>query len=230
MMPRVDLYTKVLLHMNGADASTTFTDETGRTWTRYGDSQIDTAEYKFGGASGLFDGTGDYLSAANSADFDFGTGDWTIDFWVRRNGVSAYRGVIGAASESGVGWCLGMSQYLDGKIELTSKASGVWKVDLTMSEASVNTEWAHIAVVRDGNWVNAYLNGVNKATKEITGYTYNSAGIGASIGRLYPDANNYYWVGHIDEMRISKGIARWTANFTPPTREYRCGGLFTFHG
>ena len=77
-----DAYTKSLLHMDGTDASTTFTDESGKTWTRGGDAQIDTASYKFGGASGLFDGTTDRLSVPDSSDFNL-AGGFTCDCWIR---------------------------------------------------------------------------------------------------------------------------------------------------
>ena len=80
-----DSYTKVLLHMNGTDASTTFTDESGKTWTANGNAQIDTASYKFATGSGLFDGGGDYIDTPDNADFNFGSGDFTIDLQMRRN-------------------------------------------------------------------------------------------------------------------------------------------------
>src|SRR3972149_9214360 len=67
----IDSYTKLLLHMDGANGSTTFTDEMGQAVTANGNAQISTAQSKFGGASGLFDGTGDYLSVPASADWDF---------------------------------------------------------------------------------------------------------------------------------------------------------------
>lgn len=227
---RVDQYTKLLLHCNGADGSAVFIDEAGKTVTRNGGAQIDTAQSKFGGASGLFDGTGDYLSLANSADWDFGTGNWTIDFWIRRNGAAAYRGLMGGAAGSAGGWVIGSPNDTTGKIVLTSKASGTWGADLTTSSAPADLTWTHVAFVRNGNTLDVYLDGVNKGTKNVTGYTYNSAGGGLVIGRLYTGTDNYYWNGHIDELRISKGIARWTAAFTPPTREYREHGFFTFNG
>jgi hypothetical protein len=78
-----DAYTKALLHMDGTDASTTFTDESGKTWTRSGDAQIDTDQYKFETASGKFDGSGDYVYTGDSADWDAGSGDYTVDYWAR---------------------------------------------------------------------------------------------------------------------------------------------------
>jgi hypothetical protein len=71
-----------LLHFNGNDAGVVFTDVIGHTFTASGQAQTDTAEKKFGVSSGLFDGT-DYISSANSADWDFGTGDFTIEGWIR---------------------------------------------------------------------------------------------------------------------------------------------------
>ena len=83
-----DAYTVLLLHCNGVDESTTFTDSSGggvgspHTVTAVGNAQIDTAQKKFDTGSALFDGTGDYLSLEDSDDWDFGTGDFTVDCWI----------------------------------------------------------------------------------------------------------------------------------------------------
>jgi hypothetical protein len=78
----IDSYTKLMLHCNGADMSTTFTDDSfsARTVTANDNAQINTAQYKFGLASGIFDGSGDFLSIVNSSDFNFNSNDFTIDF------------------------------------------------------------------------------------------------------------------------------------------------------
>ena len=81
-----DSYSKALLHLNGTDASTTITDESGTSWTANGNAQIDTNNSKFGNSSGLFDGN-DALSSVDSDDWYFGTGDFTIDFWVYFNSL-----------------------------------------------------------------------------------------------------------------------------------------------
>ncbi|MCH7827478.1 MAG: hypothetical protein IIC75_05850 [Bacteroidetes bacterium] len=85
----IDNFTKLMLHMNGTDTSTVFTDDSAsaHSVTANGNAQIDTAQSVFGGASGLFDGTGDYLSIPDNADFDVGGGDWCVDFRVRFNTV-----------------------------------------------------------------------------------------------------------------------------------------------
>ena len=81
-----DSYTKALLHFDGADTSTTITDESGKTWTPAGTAQIDTAQYKWT-SSLLLDGNSDYISTPDHDDFNVGSGDFTIDFWVRFNSV-----------------------------------------------------------------------------------------------------------------------------------------------
>jgi hypothetical protein len=85
----------LLMGFEGADASTTFVDESsvGRTMTAIGNAQIDTAQFKFGAASGLFDGSGDVVTAADSADWDFGSGDFTIEMFVRHS-VNASQGYV----------------------------------------------------------------------------------------------------------------------------------------
>jgi hypothetical protein len=233
---RVDQYTKLLLHCNGADAATVFFDEALHTVTQNGGAQIDTAQYKFNGASGLFDGTGDYLSLADSDDWDFGTGNFTVETWLRRNGNQAdYAGIISAGGPAAgpTGWAISFGNAAGGttnKVIFYSNTTGSWTSNITASAAISDTTWTHVAVVRNGTALTLYYDGVSKGTYDCTGKTFNSSNSGVVIGRLYTGIDNYYFKGHLDEIRISKGIARWTAAFTPPIREYRTSGLFTFHG
>lgn len=216
-----DSYT-TLLHFDGADATTTFIDESGKTWSAAGNAQIDTDYYKFGGASGFFTANTDYISTPNHADFDLGTGDWTIDFQVRRNGAPTpeIAGIFSTAIATNVGYQVNLNTA--GKISLYSKASGGWDIDLIETNAILDTTMTHIALVRYGNTLTIYKNGVADGTKNVTGYNYNSAAGGAVIGRRYTNTVDYTssvqkW---IDEFRFLKGIARWTADFIPPTSAY----------
>src|SRR5687768_6144765 len=102
-----EVYTVALLHMDGADGSTTFTDESGKTWTARGDAQIDTAQSVFGGASGRLDGNGDFVDTPDHADWDFGSGDFTLDLRVRFAAVgTAYFITHGDTYAGGSGWFL----------------------------------------------------------------------------------------------------------------------------
>jgi hypothetical protein len=90
-----DSFTKVLLHFDGTDAATTFTDSntggSAKTWTAIGNAQIDTAAFKFSTASGLFDGTGDGISTPDHADFTLGSGNFTIDCWFNCTSLGGVR-------------------------------------------------------------------------------------------------------------------------------------------
>ena len=213
-----DSYTVALLHMDGADASTTFTDESGKTWTASGNAQIDTAQSKFGGASGLFDGTGDYITTGNSTDFDNGTNDWTVDFWVRRNGAQvAFAGIFSPSVDVVGGW--GVQFDTSNRPILITRAGGASTTRLTGTAVSDLT-WTHIAVVRSGTTGYIFQDGTQTTSASLSGISFDSGGTGAAIGRRNTDENAQYFNGWIDELRYSKGIARWTANFTPPTTEY----------
>ena len=225
-MAGIDSYTKLLLHCDGADASITFIDSaTGKTVTAIGNAQIDTAQYKFGGASALFDGTGDGLTTPNHADFDFGSGDFTIDYWFR----AATLGSTMIFTSKGV-WppsppfvIFSDSAYYYFK----SSDGSSWETMAFILSGNISiNNWYHIAVVRYGNLWNLYLNGVSKSsiTSSLTLMTNTDTfAVGNSSNQAH--ALN----GWIDEFRVSKGIARWTANFTPPTEAYsRPSAFFPF--
>ena len=219
-----DSYTKLLLHMDGSNASTVFTDNStfARTVTAFGGAAITTGQSVFGSASATFNGTSTYLTLPASTDWDFGTGDFTIDFWVRRNGAQNYGGLItntynGQALEHG--WSV-IIYPTNNKVEFASGASGTYVPDITSSTALTDNTWTHVAIVRHGNTLKMYLGGVENGSKDVTGLVYDSSGDVLIIGRYFVARSDYYFSGNIDEARISKGIARWTANFTPPTAAY----------
>lgn len=218
-----DSYTKSLLHFDGSDASTTFTDESGKTWTAAGNAQIDTAQKKFGSASGLFDGTGDNITTPDSADFNVSNGDFTIDMWLRPAAINqdcyvcAQCDSVGA--DSSISWFIGLNT--DESVRGGIVTSSTYKTATsTASQYAANT-WVHIALVRNGNTITLYINGTANGTVDVTGVTANNSAYKAAIGGLgeYTDALMYN--GWVDEFRFSLGIARWTANFTPPTAAYR---------
>lgn len=195
----------LLMHCDGTDGSTTFTDHSGsaKTLTAVGDAQIDTAQSVFGGASALFDGTGDRVTAAASTDFEFVSGDLTIEFRLRLTGADNF----------------GIFYTEDGNTSLHFDASRwVWRANntnvfVTTDTPSLNT-WYHIALVRNGTTTRVYRDAVIVAT----GTSVNCANTNSAIriGGGYQQLN-----GHIDELRITKGVARYTsAGFTVPTAAF----------
>jgi hypothetical protein len=216
-----DSYTKACWHFDEANLSTNCIDATanGHGLVFYGDSHTYTGQYKFATASVVINGGAggalDYGFTANSSDWDFGTGDFTIDFWAYRVGGGAYGGFVSTVkntSPSGLAIGLGVN---------ATEVRVVWgNAQRLLTAAIPSLTWNHIALVRYGNSVTVYTNGASAATYNATGQSINSDGQGLVVGRLVVDYNGYYYLGYIDELRISKGIARWTTNFTPPTAPY----------
>ena len=216
-----------LLPMDGADSSVTFSDIAiggTHTWTANGNAQIDTAQSVFGGASGLFDGTGDNISTGDSADFAFGSDKFTIDMWVRFSTLTAgaYYQFVNRASDASNFMRFDYDVDND-RLRFLDYASAFTVFFYCTFNPSVDT-WYHIAVVRDGTtegtW-HLFIDGVEQAKTLVLG-AYNAT-LTDHTGDLTVGGNDVlanYHTGWIDELRISKGVARWTANFTPPTSAY----------
>ncbi len=223
-----DSYTKALLHFNGSDGSTTFTDGSGKTWTGAVTAQLDTDQKKFGTASLLLDGDSDYISTPDHADFDVGSGDFTIDCWVRFNavpGAGVYAILYSQRTTPSSNYAMTLLYSGDFKWYFCYSTNGTTQINLTGMSThtpSVNT-WYHIACVRNGSNLDIYIDGQKQTTKTISGTIYNSTAT-PLIGASNPGAPDYFLNGWIDEFRFSKGIARWTANFTPPSEEYYIEG------
>lgn len=211
----------LLLHCDGADASTTFTDSSAsaRTVTANGNAQIDTAQSVFGGASALFDGTGDYLTVPDSTDFNFGTNPFTIDFRARNNGGTG--GVIaftfGRDGSAGSIQFRTLNTGTTWNFRTNSAAAG----EQTSSSATVvDGTWYHVAIVKNGSTFTFFLDGVSQATLTDAGdYSAQSDGWVIGSRRNSAGAVDAGWPGWIDEFRVSN-VARWTTNFTPPTAAY----------
>lgn len=233
-MAGIDSYTKLLLHCDGADASTTFTDSelTPKTVTPVAHAQIDTAQSKFGGASGLFDGTDDCLSLADSDDWNFGTGNFTIDFWIRFAGASILNRtdnfcaqVVNANNYFRLYYTADGTNHLLYFVHYTGGVATIICGSGDIPTMALNT-WYHIAFVRNGNDFAIYLNGTSVATVTDAD-SFSDFAASLLIGNASV-ASNTFFNGWLDEYRVSKGVARWTANFTPPISAYSKeeGGAF----
>ncbi len=202
----------LLLHGNGADGSTTITDSSDapHTVTVGGDAQIDTAESKFGGSSFLFDGTGDYLTSADSADWDLGSGDYTVDFWVRYAATSGERILLDRNVTADI------TIRTDAGVNFEVWQESSLRIQTSTSFPTTGT-WFHFAIVRSSGTVTYYKDGTSIATSGSS--TQDIQGTAAIFIGARSDATGYF-SGWIDEFRIIKGTAVWTGNFTPPTSEY----------
>lgn len=223
-MPLDDDFSKTLLHFNGDDASTTFTDESGKTWTPRGNAQIDTAQYKFGGASGLFGGTNSSIDAPVTAlDLYFGIGDFTIDFWANIHTITTDK--VACFYEDFTDTANFIQFYNYNYPEGTHnwifriKSGGTTLVSIAYVDNITYDTWHHYAIVRNGTNFSVYRDGTSKGTGTLTGAVVDTSFL-ISIAKWSNAGAAQYFNGWIDEYRISKGIARWTSNFTPPTKAY----------
>lgn len=207
----------LLLHCNGTDGSTTFTDASGtpKTVTASGDAHIETDQAKFGTASAYFDGAGDYLTVDNDGSFNFGTGDFTIEAWVRMPDTSAYRFLLGGASN---GYMMIAFNYQANKINVGVGNVG-WTANFDGHSISANT-WTHVALSRSGSSHRCFVGGVQigSTANDTTNYSFPSGGM--LIG--YQTGGSQYY-GYLDEIRITKGVARYTAGFTVPSAAFLDG-------
>jgi hypothetical protein len=214
-----DPRTRLLLHMDGTDGSTSFTNSSffSHNITVNGDANITTEQSKFGGASCYFDGDGDLLVIPDSEDWFFMNGDFTIDFWIYNIGSNdVFQPFIGQYSTSVEKSFFIHTNGGDGRVAAYGFSDEGHLGELQSNIELPQDKWVHIAWVRSGNNYYLFFNG------QIVGTATDSR---ALANATYPlkiggDYANHYFNGYIDEVRISKGVARWTSNFTPPTGAY----------
>ncbi|NBU93073.1 MAG: LamG domain-containing protein [Actinobacteria bacterium] len=178
-----------------------------------GGAQISTAQSKFGGASMYFDGTGDWLTAPSGPITSL-EGDFTVEGWVYLSSTAAAWPVFTVGDSSGAS---GIELY-------RATSNGKWRVyqsNTARIDSSTSTStgsWVHLAVVRSSGSVKLYVDGVNEGSAWSTTQSFSGAvyvGAEFNSGSVTVSAN-----GYIDDLRITKGIARYTANFTPPTAAF----------
>jgi len=231
-MPAITTNTKLALNFQG---KTTGTKEirdygnTGHIATQVATAQLSTAQKKFGSTSLLLDGNSDYLTVPDHADWNFGTGDFTIDCWYYQTDWNTT--IIGQFANENNQWLLDFSEGPSGgqRIRAYWIVGGVVKAHYTTikydgAPLTFNT-WHHLALVRNGANGYIFVDGVPLTidtstpfgTTDLTDFTGDLI-IGKGL------ASTLYWNGYINELRISKGIARWTADFsaTLPTAPYGC--------
>jgi hypothetical protein len=220
-----DSYTSLLIHSDTTNGSTSFVDSSGNSLTCTGSGGIthSTAQAKLGASSMVLDGSDDIITVqAHASLFDVADGDFTVDFWIRpASGMitttSATWFFSGTQDQNlSMAYSHGSTQSLEAWASTNGSSwnivgdagTNVWGTNNSLTANA----WQHLALVRSGNLWKIFRNGTQEASVSSSGTVTDEMQNGLTIGQHGGGA--YRVEGYIDEFRFSKGIARWTSNFT----------------
>ncbi len=201
-----------LLHFDGANNSTTFTDQTGKAWSRVNTPTISTAQSVYGGASGLFFST-DYITTPDHADWDFGSGDFTLEGRVQPDSTGTAEGLFSKTQVAGGYSPFTLYKTSAGALQFYMSSNGTsWDIASGVVLGTIGLgSWYSWAVCRVGGttlWT--FLDGSGTSTTiPGTAVVTNTELVALSRHGTV----NFY--GYMDEFRATKGVARYTASYTP---------------
>lgn len=218
-------YVVLLLHGNGANLSTTIIDNEiiSKTATVTTGANISTTQSKFGGSSiQLSSTTGSSpLTFVSVPDWQFGAGAFTVECWVYvTSNVTSTQHIIGQwGSVSNYSWHLAIGNNNTVIMETSSTNAPVAGTTVTSANNTLNIgSWNHLAITRNGNVFNIWCNGISVGTYTDASALYNSAlGLAISYGG---SSLPQYFIGYLNDVRITKGVARYTTTFTPPVSQF----------
>lgn len=208
-----------LLHMDGANSGTSFTDSSSYNRTVSATSVVtNTTRPRFGSASAFFDGSSDVLTMPDSTDWDFGTGDATVEMWIKPANVSGIKHIFGRY-DTPAGMVL---QQRDAKLHLlaSSGGGGSWSLDVAATRNSLTADkWSHVVLQREAGVFTIYCDGVVVLTNSSL-----SGSLTAGTGQVVRIGNNLAadqpFAGYIDEVRVTRTVARYPAPFQVPDMSF----------
>jgi hypothetical protein len=179
-----------------------------------GNAQISTSVKKYGTGSMTFNGTTDYLVTYKALNLQMGGGNFTIECWIYPTSRTGWRGIFSKGNINQFEYSLGWEDSV-----LTARLND--NGSFTVTDTVNLNAWNHVAYVRNGTAFTVYINGVSRgSTTSSTSFITTQSNEPFLVG-YYDFISNYaYYVGYIDDLRITKGYARYTANFTPPTAAF----------
>jgi hypothetical protein len=198
-----------LLHMNGANGGTSFPDNSLNAYavTAVNGATTSTAQVKFGTASYLGGATARYLNIhTDNTPFAFGTGDFTVEFWVRITATGGAQNLItlpGTSNSIAYNTGTGVVYITGGITRITSTSTGT-------------NVWTHVAVARGSGTTRMFINGVVQGTTFADSTDYTAAGTLCQLGGSTGSA----FIGNIDDFRVTKGVCRYTTSFSAPIAQF----------
>lgn len=201
-------FVSLLMHMEGANAGTTFTDVKGHTMSQgTGTNVLTSTAHAAFGTSSMQCASGGYLSTPNATEFAFGSGNFTIDAWLYPTSFAATMDIVGNlhSNDTNTSWTFKVAST--GKLRFSTWFLNV----LDGATALTLNAWNHVSVVRSGSNLTFYVNGVQDATVGSVSINLTNTSGGLWIGY---DQEGYF-SGFIDELRITKGVARYLGSTLP---------------
>lgn len=212
---------KALLHLDGPNGSTTFTDVTGNAWAAEGSPAISTGQFKFGGASLHLDGSS-LLRSPPSTGFAFGASDFTVETWVRGSSsqVSNYPDIAYSNPATNFGanaWELSLDHAVSPGACVLWCGNFSTSTPLLKGTTSLKDDaWHHVAITRQGNTFRMFIDGLLQASTTFSGAFNGTTAVSMGLGGA-PGYTSNCMTGYVDDFRVTNGSARYVDNFTPPT-------------
>lgn len=216
----IDSYTKLLLHL---DNNVTDSGSTGHTASATSITYSSTVK-ELGGYSAVFNGASSYISVPDNADWNFGSGDFTIETWVNFNRLPSIVGnsanIYTQRDDDNNAILFNVNSSDAIRFILVSSSTTLANYSYTWTPSK--DLWYHLALVRNGSSLYLFIDGT------LTSWSTTSTAISTSSVPNFSAAveiggrsDTSQWLdGYLDEYRVSKGIARWTSSFTPPNFPY----------
>ena len=179
--------------------------------TTGGKLQKDGAKAHFYNQSFYFDGTGDYIDTPDSTDFDFGTGDFTVELWINSTTTGTNTVLVGALN----GWYVQLKDSTNDLSFYTGSTEIIYDGSTAGTSAICNGKWRHIAITREGNTLRHFLDGLLVKTTTNTDAT--NLANAFNIGRY--GAGSLYFTGYMNDVRVYKGLAKYTKSFYPASTD-----------
>lgn len=204
-----------------ADAGASDVGPTGHTVTEVGNANVTDAESRFDGFGIALDGTGDWLTLPAHANFDFGTGDFTIEMFVMFDATTNYQVPITSRQYYTAGkngnWVLRTHTSLSNLV--FASYDGTSSVTVITGTYTFSTAtWYHIAISRVSSTLSIYVDGVSKGSGTESRNLLDGGDGGIAFGENI--GGNSAFNGHIDGVRVTKGVGRYTGNFDVPTAAF----------
>ena len=218
-----------MLPLNGTDGATSTSDESdiGNTVSFNGTAQLDTAQKKFGSSSLLLDGNSDWIEIPDSSNFDFANSDFTVEGWFRFSSLGNNTFFSSFANGTAASRQFYLTRFnSSGQLRLGYQFDGGANSDTSYawSSAAIDT-WYHIALERYGTTIKVYIDGTSVISLAASTNSLQTGEDPFRIGAFNDNTTGsptivWHFAGWVDDVRVTKGLARYQGNFTPPSAAF----------